>query len=266
MHMENHKRVVDLALSFDAVIFGGYVRDVVICQQEKFNDIDILWSNTIHNSFETFVRVLSLEPWVDTLRTDKESNKRYSNNLAIVKIIINEDLHLDCVIYPGTFTYWLNERDCDFTCNIFYMSRTTNLAIRYIPDSLKFTTNPFKECFELTKQKKFKTILDKTSERYWARACARALNLVKSGWIVEGKIIPYQYSCYIEGSFKSIGVHIKLMKRIMNNQALDIIAPNINESCKERVRRNLFDGDSELSGSSDDESTGQTSEQESHTN
>lgn len=266
MHMENHQRVVDLALSFDAVIFGGYIRDVVICEQEKFNDIDILWSNTIQNSFETFVRVLGLEPWVDTLKTSRKRNDRYGHNLDIVNIVINEELHLDCVIYPGTFTSWLNERDCDFTCNIFYMSRTTNLAIRYIPDSFKFTPNPFKECFELTKEKKFKTILNKPSERYWARACARGLNLVKSGWIVEGKIIPEEYSLCMSGAFKSIGVHIKLMNKIMNQRALDVIAPNITESCRERVRRNLFEGDSELSGSSDDESTGQTSEQESRTN
>jgi len=266
MHMENHQRVVDLALSFDAVIFGGYIRDVVICKENRYNDIDILWSNTVHNSMETFVRVLRLEPWVKTLTSSRKKSDRYGQNMNTVeKIVINDTLNLDCVIYPGTFTSWLNDRDCDFTCNIFYKSRTTNLCIRYIPESMKFSPNPFEECFELTRQKKFKTILTKTSDRYWARACARALNLVKKGWIVEGKIVPEEYDSCISGSFRSVGANIKLIHRIMNERALDIIAPRITESCKERVRRNLFE-DSELSGTSDNESTGQTSEQESRTN
>jgi hypothetical protein len=106
--------VVQLALSFDAVIFGGYVRDVLICKEDKFNDIDILWYNTIQNSMESFLTVLFCEPWVKSHEITDYKNSQYGDNRRLLKININNDLNIDIVVYHGTFTAWLNEKDCDF--------------------------------------------------------------------------------------------------------------------------------------------------------
>jgi hypothetical protein len=240
------ERVVDLALSFDAVIFGGYVRDVVICGGKEFNDIDILWPINIQHTFDVFLRVLSNEPWVTSFKTCRVKNsRRYGVGYDIEKVVINKNLKLDCVLYPGYFSSWLRQKDCDFTCNLFYMTREIYLAIRYVPDELKNVPNPTHECYEMTRQKKFMTIVSREGDSAWARAAGRALKLVQSGWTLDGEFIRSHYLNGLTRTYQFVSRSVHRMNQIIADRAVGVIADEIGENCADRVRRRLFDQDSE---------------------
>jgi hypothetical protein len=243
--MDNHQRVVQLALSFEAVIFGGYIRDVLICKEDKFNDIDILWYNTIQNSMESFMTVLFCEPWVKTHEITEYKNSKYGENKRLVKININNELNIDIVVYHGTYTAWLNERDCDFSCNLFYKTRTNNMAIKYIPEAFLYCPDAFTHIYDLTKDKKFVSIGDQYGFRYWKRMSRRGLNLVENGWVLQGKLMSNKQRQTIGPGVPCIMKIIRTMNNIMDEGALGVIAPKINDVCKDKIRRKLFDYDSE---------------------
>ena len=243
--MDKHQRVVQLALSFDAVIFGGYVRDVLICNEDKFNDIDILWYNTIQNSLESFLSVLFCEPWVNSHEITEYKNSQYGNNKRLLKININNSLNIDIVVSQGTYTAWLNERDCDFSCNLFYKTKTNNMAIKYVPECFRYCPDAFTHIYNLTKDKKFVSIGDKYGDRYWKRMSRRGLDLVKNGWILQGKLMDNKQKQSIGPAYSSIMRTIRTMNNIMDEGALGVIAPKINDVCKDKIRRKLFDYDSE---------------------
>jgi len=244
--MDNHQRVVQLALSFDAVIFGGYVRDVLICEQKTFKDIDILWYNTIQNSLESFLTVLSCEPWVKTHTIAEFKNSHYGMNRRLMKVCINDDLDIDIVVYEGTYTAWLSERDCDFSCNLFYKTRTNNTAIKYVPECFRYIPDPYTHICNLTKEKKFVSIGEKFGETFWYRMSRRALALVKKGWVLQGKLLGLrQKNALAPVAFRSIMRSIRIMNNIMNEGALEVIGPKLTETCKDKIRRKLFDSDSE---------------------
>lgn len=244
--MENHQRVVQLALSFDAVVFGGYVRDVLICEQKTFGDIDILWYNTIRGSLDSFLTVLFCEPWVKSHQIRECKNSQYGLNRYLLKVCLNAELHIDIVVYEGTYTAWLNERDCDFSCNLFYKTRTNNLAIKFVPECFRYTPDPFTHIRDLTKEKKFVSIGDKFSDTFWFRMSQRALGLVKKGWIMQGNLMDHHKKNALSGSTRrSIARTIRIMDKIMNEEALEVIAPKLTDVCKDKIRRKLFNSDSE---------------------
>lgn len=243
--MENHQRVVELALCFDALVFGGYIRDVVICKKDTFHDIDILWYNTIHNSLENFISVLIAEPWVTSHDIVKNPQRKYGDDKSVIHIILNKELHIDVVKYYGTRSAWLSGRDCDFSCNLFYKSRLSNISLRYVPDSFTFCSDPFSHIYNLTAEKKFSNIGTNDSDRYWERAARRATKLVKDGWVLEGKFITQEQLNRLGNVFPLVVRSVKLMKKIINEGALDVLVPTINQVCAERIRKKLFESDSD---------------------
>ena len=243
--MDNHERVVKLALCFDAVIFGGYIRDTLIRKEDKFNDIDILWYNTIHNSLNSFLNVLFAEPWVTSHKVTELRGSRYGDNRHLVKVEVNNNLNLDIVVFHGTLTSWLCERDCDFSCNLFYKSRKTHLALRYIPDCFDYYPDPFTHILNLTKEKKFVSLGNQRSDRYWKRISGRGINLVKKGWLLQGDFIDQKSKDSLGPVHRLVMRSIRIMERIMNEDALDVISPKINEVCKDKIRRKLFESDTE---------------------
>ena len=229
------QRVIDLALCYDAVIFGGYVRDVVVCEGTEFSDIDILWPVRTHKLFDTFIRVISLDNRV----TCSTPVQRYGQGTTCTKVLINGTILLDCVMFDGEFSEWIDDGNCDFTCNMFYMSRTVPLGIRYVPPEMKYDANPAKVCINLTKQKKFSTVPNsQRTDSYWVRTSYRALKLVQKGWTLQGDLM----SAEVEDSVldNRITTNCDIMDNIMNERALDILRPALSDKCVERVRRELY--------------------------
>jgi len=254
--MENHQRIVQLALCFDAVVFGGYVRDVLICKQDTFHDIDILWYNTIKAPVDTFISVLLAESWVTSSVVTVKQKRSYGENKSITNIVLNDTLTIDLVHYHGSFTSWLSEKDCDFSCNLFYKSKTNNVSIRYIPDCFTYEPDPFSHIYNLTADKKFVSICSRSGDRYWKRMTDRGINLVKKGWVLKGKFIDYPIRNSLGSAYPVVMRGMRLMHSIMNERALGVIEPNINDTCRDRIRRKLFDSDSDSSVDSCESATG----------
>lgn len=230
-------------MCFDVAIFGGYLRDVVIAERINFNDIDTLWPVGTHASFANFVRVLALDGAKVEVRTVPKS--RYQGH-TLIKVTIDDSIHVDCVMYPGKLTDWLREEDVDFTCNLFYRTREVPLGIRYVPEAYKYDPNPVKSIMDLTKNRKFRTILTKLGDRYWIRAARRANHLVNRDWTLDGEFMDeIRESALGEG----FGLVMRLVDNIeikMKEKAMAVLGEtNLSKNCTERVRRKLFDSDSD---------------------
>jgi hypothetical protein len=237
------QRVIDIALCFDVAIFGGYIRDIVIAGQTKYNDIDIMWPVGTHGSFTNFVRLLALDGAKVTTRNMPKSKYQ---GLHLIKVSIDDSIHLDCVMYPGKLVDWLRDDAVDFTCNLFYRTREVPLALRYIPEAYKFDPNPVRTLMELTKDRKFRTVLTKIGDRYWSRAANRALSLVNRGWFLDGEFMSEYYEDRLQDAFNPILRTVDHINDKMKRHALAVLdETGLTSACKERVRLKLFDSESE---------------------
>jgi hypothetical protein len=178
---------------------------------------------------------------------------RYGGHYDIEKVIINKTIMLDCVIFPGHFSAWLQKRECDFSCNLFYMTRDVYLGLRYIPDEYKNVPNPVHACLELTKQKKFITIMTREGDSIWTRTARRGLKLVEAGWTLDGQLVPSKYMNGLIRSYRFVRRTADIVNQIMADRAVGVIAEEIGENCAGRVRRRLFDTDTESVSSNESE-------------
>lgn len=181
--MDAEGRIIELALSFDGWVFGGYVRDTVI-RKEKASDIDICFPQDA--PMHMFMRVLN-----QTHETEIVSDKTHPEGLymsqgirRLVKVIVDGEIHLDLCKYEGSFDDWRREESTDFTCNLFYVSRDTALGIRYIPNVYKLHANPIKYLVDMTKRKEFVRIWgsDNVTFKNTCTILSRTLSRVKRGW------------------------------------------------------------------------------------
>jgi hypothetical protein len=184
------QRIINLALSFDLVIFGGYIRDVEVCGGTRYNDIDILWPNTTDRAslFEKFMRILELD---NPGRVSKKVMDRshYGTSSVVIRVVVG-DVSLDMVMYDGSVEDWMSTHDVDFSCNLFYKTRTVQLGIRYIPKCFEDVPNPVQTIIDLTKSKKFRGIVEKAGDSVWRRAANRGFDMVCArGWVVEGEFL-----------------------------------------------------------------------------
>jgi hypothetical protein len=181
--MDAEGRIVDLALSFDGWVFGGYVRDTVI-RKEKASDIDICFPHDA--PMHMFMRILNQDHEVEIVsdKTHPEGLYMSQGIRRLVKVIVDEKIHLDLCKYEGTFEDWRREESTDFTCNLFYVSRDTALGIRYIPKVYKLIANPVKYLVDMTKRKEFVRIWGDENPTF-KNTCTiliRTLSRVKRGW------------------------------------------------------------------------------------
>ena len=181
--MDAEGGIVDLALSFDGWVFGGYVRDTVI-RKEKAADIDICFPQDA--PMHMFMRVLN-----QTHETEIVSDQSHPEGLymsqgirRLVKVIVDGEIHLDLCKYEGSFEDWRSEKSTDFTCNLFYVSRDTALGIRYIPKVYKLHSNPVKYLLDMTKRKEFVRIWgdENLTFKNTCTILSRTLSRVKRGW------------------------------------------------------------------------------------
>lgn len=239
----NAQRVIDMVMCFDVAIFGGYLRDVVIAEQTNFNDIDIMWPVGTHGSFANFVRIIALEgAKVDVKPVPKSKYQGHT----VIKVTIDDSIHLDCVMYPGKLTDWLRDDSVDFTCNLFYRTREVPLGLRYVPSDFMFDPNPTRTIMDLTKNKKFRTVLTKLGDRYWRRAAIRANRLVNHDWTLEGEFMPEMCEATLGDAFHMVMRLVDSMEFKMKEKAMAALGETmLSKNCTERIRRKLFDSDSD---------------------
>jgi hypothetical protein len=248
------QRVIDMAMCYDVAIFGGYLRDIVIAGESKYNDIDILWPVGTHGSFASFVRILALGgAKVDVNNVPKSKYQGHH----LIKVTIDDSIHLDCVMYPGKLTDWFRVEDVDFTCNLFYRTREVPIGLRYVPEAFKYDPNPVRTIMDLTKNKKFRTILTILGDRYWIRAARRANRLVNNEWTLEGEFMPALCEATLGDGFNLVMRLVDNIDFKMKKKAMAALGEtNLSKNCTERIRRKLFDSDSDEVASTQVSETG----------
>ena len=196
-------QIVEIALGKNMLVFGGYIRDRYILNNNDFNDIDIVYfeGNTqIHN-------ILKLAGFI--IEIDERNFKGYtrmSYNLSTLsRVYINGK---NGVIFPETMKFsvdfvhcscsrelWLNTRDCDFSCNLFYLD-DNGIHLRYNP-LVKIYHDPkqkyissfdtFTYYKNLAVQKKFFIVTNLYRKTYQLkRLHYRATLLSEKGWSMCG--------------------------------------------------------------------------------
>jgi hypothetical protein len=133
-----------------------------------------------------FMRVLNQDHEVEILSDKTHPDGLYMSQgiRRLVKVIVDEKIHLDLCKYEGSFEDWRREESTDFTCNLFYVSRDTALGIRYIPKVYKLLSNPIKHLVDMTKRKEFVRIWgdENLTFKNTCTILSRTLSRVKRGW------------------------------------------------------------------------------------
>jgi hypothetical protein len=239
-------RVIDLALCFDAILFGGYLRDIVVAGGTSYNDIDLLWPNDIRKMFDAFVRVLHTE--AKDVKVKKVCAARSYCKSDVYRIEIGPT-KIDCCLYTGSRADWFADKDVDFTSNLFYRTRDVPLGLRYVPADFRFSPNPVQDVMELTRQRRFRVILTGEGDDVWVRAVNRAYKLVKNDWFMEGEFISGFYEAGLTRAYDYVIRRQRQLRQLMNQKALDVLDGRISMACKEKVRRRLFDECSDVTTS-----------------
>ena len=96
---------------------------------------------------------------------------------------------------------WRNEHSVDLSCNLFYMSRSTPLGLRYIPKIYRYLAAPARKIIEMTRNGIFEVVYETKAERdcSYSKAVAecrkaqyvmwRAKRLIQRGWFLKGKVL-----------------------------------------------------------------------------
>ena len=174
--MEVAQDIINAALTHDSWVYGGYVRDVIVCGGTKFSDIDIgcpynvrpLWIvRSLSKRYE--VKEVSIN---DNTYGDAKSVHTYKIGGITVQF----------VVFDGDFEDWCESETTDLTCNLFYQCRSVNLGLRYVPHSFRTRQNPMQEIINLTKMKKFERITDMDVLR-------RIKSMVRRGWACTNELM-----------------------------------------------------------------------------
>jgi hypothetical protein len=195
--MELAEQVIDVALAMDMWVFGGYVRDVIVRGQKKFGDIDLGCSDKKTN-VEQFIRVLGTRFDVKQVRSQRfnaaaEYGRMSKGIKRVERFVVNDVLHIDVVIFNGSFSDWCDEESVDFTSNIFFKSWDTQLGIRYAPGRFKHMANPIDELVKMTRAGVVERIWDANEEHanhmHVLQICERAKELVRRGFTLKGPLM-----------------------------------------------------------------------------
>jgi hypothetical protein len=181
--MEVAQDIINTALAHDSWVYGGYVRDVIVCNDTKFSDIDICCP---HNVRPLWI-VRSLSKRYDVKEVEMRTLSTYCDAKSVHTYKIG-GITVQFVVFDGDFTDWCDSETTDLTCNLFYHSRSVNIGIRYVPYSFRTRQNPIQEIINLTKMKKFERITEKNVIR-------RIKSMVRRGWACTNEIMsePEEY-------------------------------------------------------------------------
>ena len=196
-------QIVEIALGKNMLVFGGYIRDRYIMNLNDFNDIDIVY---FHGNSQIH-QILKLAGFI--IEVDERTFKGYtrmSYNLTVLsRVYINgkngkifpESMRfsVDFVHCSCSQELWLNTRDCDFSCNLFYLDQS-GVHLRYNP-LVKIYHDPAQKYISsfdtftyyknLAVQKKFFIVTNLYRKTYQLkRLHYRATELSNKGWSMCG--------------------------------------------------------------------------------
>jgi hypothetical protein len=253
--MEN--RIIDLCFALDFWVFGGYVRDVMICGKTEFNDIDICVPRSKHSSVDNFLNALSVFYTIDVTRDTKIPDMKYGamsmGITAVVHVTLNNQLKLDLCLFDGNLSDWCEEHSVDMSCNLFYTSRSTPLGIRYIPKKYRYLAAPARKLIEMTRNGIFETVYETRPDPFATQGEAvaecrkvrhvmrRAKKLIERGWFLKGDLLTTQMKewAYTAGPVweSCIDAEQERIEAVQKDAQAD--ATDLPQSVRDEVRRKL---------------------------
>lgn len=193
------KDIVNTSLAHDAWVYGGYVRDVVVCGETEFNDVDICCPKGVDHT------------WIVRSLAGKYKVKKYNetSDYEVDSYTINDSVIVQFLSYYGDFEDWCDDHSTDLTCNLFYQTRYTHIGIRYIPKKFRVNQNPVGDIITMTKNKVFERISDPASSVRARTLLRRMRNMVVYyGWTCRNNVLgEYMDLCddnYMKGIAASI--------------------------------------------------------------
>jgi hypothetical protein len=253
--MATSQSIIDTAYCFNFWVFGGYVRDVVLLEKGTSNDIDIGCSKAQEAGVSQFLRVLATRYNVE-IKFDSKVKKmptgygQTSPCLTRQMKVLVDDISIDICVFTS-FNDWDGEETCDFSCNLFYQTRDTHLALRYIPYDWKYTPNPMAELIKMTKEKKFMAIYKpvSTTENIKEEVSQinilgrRGLRLVRDGWTLIDELYTDEAQTFIadvliEDTVMHKAIHGKwdLVDQILEDRTMDEVEKALPEYLSDAVR------------------------------
>lgn len=173
-------QIVDLAISYDFWVFGGWVRDVVCRGATSGKDVDIMVPTSQAHRVDHFIQMLSL------IHKDgansREIDGHYFTMTRYIKKVIKLQVgtvDVDLCLYDGELKDWKTEYTCDLSCNLLYMSREVPIGIRYIPPHFSNLMNPMKKIIEMTRKGEFIVIHEPARLSIEQSVADRAENKIK---------------------------------------------------------------------------------------
>jgi hypothetical protein len=188
-------QIIDLALSYNFWVFGGWIRDVVLTGR-KPRDVDIMVPKSQAGRAGHFLQVLGAVRQ-EEVRIDRELKGYFTTTSAITKVwklYLGNGLHADLAFYDGELEDWKSDYTCDLSCNLFYMTREVPMGIRYIPWQMRHMLNPMKHLISMTKRGEFCVIHEPTDEpgeeKRIKHVMRRAFGMVSRDWAMAPDFIP----------------------------------------------------------------------------
>jgi hypothetical protein len=184
--METAKEIIDLAFGFEGWVFGGYVRDNVVLKMNQVTDIDIVFPDWA--DVELFIKTLGIFFSVHVYHDVSYEEGLYMSKCAkrLIKMEV-DDIDVDLIITNGCFQTWCNEHSTDLSCNLFYMTPTVPLGIRYVPHQFRYRANIADYLIRLAQNKRFCQLYDETSDNYqpshMEKIQQRVEKMESRGWV-----------------------------------------------------------------------------------
>jgi hypothetical protein len=253
--MEN--RITDLCFALDYWVFGGYVRDVMICGKKEFHDIDICVPRSKHSTVDNFLNALSVFYTIDVTRDTMIHDMKYGamskGIIAVIHVTVNDKLKLDIVLFDGSLSDWRAEHSVDASCNLFYTSRDTPLGIRYIPKKYKYLAAPARKLIDMTRNGIFETVYETRPDssashgesvaecKKVRHVMRRAKKLIDRGWFLKGDLLTPQMKewSYMAGPVWESCLEAEQERIDSVQKDAQVDATGLPQSVRDEVRRKL---------------------------
>lgn len=174
-----HREIANWALEHGAVIFGGWPRDVILLQKEP-KDIDMFWPRSQWDNFHKFWETIRKNYKVKIICEqdgDSREDPWLFPDCEKVMILEINDVPVELGLYRKEIEDWFKVRNLESTVGLFWHSKDTELALRYIPKPFEKDPDPFKTICKLTKDLKFVVILERPPHLF---DCQRIKQLSKT--------------------------------------------------------------------------------------
>jgi hypothetical protein len=240
--------IIDLALSYNFWIYGGWIRDVVCHGDKTPSDIDIMVPESEYHRVDHFLRVLGMKfPGQVTFQSET-SGAYFTTGRHITKVynVRVKDVDIDITFYDGELEDWKDDRTVDLSCNLFYMTREIPLGIRYVPWSMRHVLNPAKELIRMTREGEFTVIYEPGDDDQIKHVMRRAFGMVCRGWSMAPNFINDQIWQAVKTPWagRCAPWLVEMMRRCTDEDQAQKLralhrATNLPEEVMDEVRRHL---------------------------